>query len=136
METSIKAIWQGSFKQGNGKLDIATSELNNVSFKPFFAKSDGSFTNPEELLASAHASCYGMALAYILSESGISADSLETSVSIVMENNVIKSSNLNLEAKIPDMDNDRFQQFAGKAKDMCTIGNALNVEINLKASLK
>lgn len=136
METSIKAIWQGSFKQGNGKLDIATSELNNVSFKPFFAKSDGSFTNPEELLASAHASCYGMALAYILSESGISADSLETSVSLVVENNVIKSSNLNLEAKIPDMDNDRFQQFAGKAKDMCTIGNALNVEINLKASLK
>lgn len=136
METSIKAIWQGSFKQGNGKLDIATSELNNVSFKPFFAKSDGSFTNPEELLASAHASCYGMALAYILSESGISADSLETSVSLVVENNVIKSSNLNLEAKIPDMDNDRFQQFASKAKDMCLIGNALSIEITLKASLK
>lgn len=136
MEINIKAVWQGSFKQGNGKLDIANSQLNNVNFKPFFAKSDGSFTNPEELLASAHATCYGMALAYILSESGISADSLETSVSIVMENNVIKSSNLNLEAKIPDMDNDRFQQFAGKAKDMCIIGNALNVEINLKASLK
>ena len=77
-----------------------------------------------------------MTLAYILSESGISADSLETSVSLVVENNVVKSSNLNLEAKIPDIDNDRFQQFAGKAKDMCTIGNALSVEINLKASLK
>ncbi|UQA74108.1 OsmC family peroxiredoxin [Sphingobacterium siyangense] len=136
MAINMKAVWKGSFKQGNGKLGIENSELNGVSFKPFFAKSDGSFTNPEELLASAHATCYAMTLAYILSESGISADSLETSVSLVVENNVVKSSNLNLEAKIPDIDNDRFQQFAGKAKDMCTIGNALSVEINLKASLK
>ncbi|HML65108.1 MAG TPA: OsmC family peroxiredoxin [Dysgonomonas sp.] len=136
MAINIKAVWIGSFKQGNGKLDIASSGLNNVSYKPFFAKSDGSFTNPEELLASAHATCYGMTLAYILSESGIAADSLETSASLVVENNVVKNSNLTLEAKIPDIDNDRFQDFAGKAKDMCAIGNALNVEINLKASLK
>ncbi|QIH34766.1 OsmC family peroxiredoxin [Sphingobacterium puteale] len=136
MAINMRAVWKGSFKQGNGKLGIENSELNGVSFQPFFAKSDGSFTNPEELLASAHATCYAMTLAYILSESGISADSLETSVSLVVENNVVKSSNLNLEAKIPDIDNDRFQQFAGKAKDMCTIGNALSVEINLKASLK
>lgn len=135
MGTNIKAIWQGSFKQGNGKLNIDSSELNNVSFKPFFAKRDGSFTNPEELLASAHATCYAMTLAYILSEKGIAAESLDTSVSLVLENNAVKSSNLTLEAKIPDLDEDSFQQFAIKAKEMCTIGNALNVEIYLKATL-
>lgn len=135
MGINIKAVWQGSFKQGNGKLDIVNSELNNVNFKPFFAKSDGSFTNPEELLASAHATCYAMTLSYILSENGISADSLETNVSLVIENNVVKSSNLMLEAKIANLDEDGFQQFATKAKEICTIGNALNVEINLKASL-
>lgn len=135
MGINIKALWQGSFKQGNGKLNIDSSGLDNVNFKPFFAKSDGSFTNPEELLAAAHGTCYAMSLAYILSESGISADSIETNVSLVIENNVVKSSNLNIEAKIADIDEERFQQFASKAKDMCTIGNALNVEINLKASL-
>ncbi|SCY75407.1 osmotically inducible protein OsmC [Flavobacterium anhuiense] len=135
MGINIKAVWQGNLKQGNGKLNIENSGLNDVNFKPFFAKSDGTFTNPEELLASAHATCYAMTLGYILSESGITADSLESNVSLVIENNVVQSSNINLQAKIPGIDDEQFQQFAIKAKEMCTIGNALSVEITLKASL-
>lgn len=65
MGIDIKAIWQGGFKQGNGKLSIENSGLDGVNFKPFFAKSDGTFTNPEELLASAHATCYAMTFGYI-----------------------------------------------------------------------
>ena len=135
MGINIKAIWQGNFKQGNGKLNIENSGLDGVNFKPFFAKSDGTFTNPEELLASAHATCYAMTFGYILSENEFTADSLETNVSLVIENNVVKSSNINFKASIPGIENDLFQQLADKAKEMCTVGNALNVEITLNASL-
>lgn len=135
MGKSIKAVWQGNFKEGRGQLNIENSELNKVTIKPFFAKSDGSFTNPEELLASAHASCYTMTLSYILAESGLSAENIETSVSLVISNNVITNSNLILQAKIPGITEEQFQDFALKAKEMCTVGNALKYEISIEATL-
>ena len=135
MGKSINAVWQGNFKEGRGQLNIENSELNKVTIKPFFAKSDGSFTNPEELLASAHASCYTMTLSYILAESGLSAENIETSVSLVISNNVITNSNLILQAKIPGITEEQFQDFAIKAKEMCTVGNALKYEISIEATL-
>lgn len=135
MGKSIRAVWQGNFKEGRGQLNIENSELNKVTIKPFFAKSDGSFTNPEELLASAHASCYTMTLSYILAESGLSAENIETSVSLVISNNVITNSNLILQAKIPGVTEEQFQDFAIKAKEMCTVGNALKYEISIEATL-
>lgn len=135
MGKSINAVWQGNFKEGRGQLNIENSELNKVTIKPFFAKSDGSFTNPEELLASAHASCYTMTLSYILAESGLSAENIETSVSLVISNNVITNSNLILQAKIPGITEEQFQDFALKAKEMCTVGNALKYEISIEATL-
>lgn len=135
MGKSINAVWQGNFKEGRGQLNIENSELNKVTIKPFFAKSDGSFTNPEELLASAHASCYTMTLSYILAESELSAENIETSVSLVISNNVITNSNLILQAKIPGITEEQFQDFAIKAKEMCTVGNALKYEISIEATL-
>lgn len=135
MGKSSRAVWQGNFKEGKGQLNIENSELNKVTIKPFFAKSDGSFTNPEELLASAHASCYTMTLSYILAESGLSAENIETSVSLVISNNVITNSNLILQAKIPGITEEQFQDFAIKAKEMCTVGNALKYEISIEATL-
>jgi osmotically inducible protein OsmC len=135
MKSNIKAVWQGSFKEGEGKFNNENSKLDAVTFKPSYAKNDGSFTNPEELLASAHASCYTMTLSYILSENGFSADNLETKISLEMENNVITHSNLTLEAKIPAITEEKFQELAIKAKGMCPVGNALNVEVSLEASL-
>jgi len=135
METNIKAVWQGSFKQGSGQLDIENSKLNNIAFKPSYAKNDGSFSNPEELLASAHASCYTMTLAYILGENGLAPDTIETSISLVISNNVISNSNLKLQAKIPGITEEQFQIFANKAKEMCPVGNALKIEISLVAIL-
>lgn len=135
METNVKAVWQGSFKKGNGQLNIENSEIDKVAFKPVFAKNDGNFTNPEELLASAHATCYTLTLGYILSENGFTADDLETKVSLVIDNNVITNSNLELKAKITGIDEDSFLKFADKAKEMCVVGNALKVQISLEASL-
>lgn len=135
MISNIKAVWQGSFKEGKGNFNNENSKLNTVSFKPSFAKNDSSFTNPEELLASAHSSCYTMTLSYILSESGFSADNLETKTALEIENNVITHSNLTLEARIPGITEEKFQELAIKAKGMCPVGNALNVEVRLEASL-
>lgn len=135
METSTKAFWQGSFKQGNGHFTTENSKLNNTSFKPSYAKNDGSFTNPEELLASAHASCFTMTLSYILGENGFSADHLETTVSLIINNNIITNSNLSLQAKIDGITEEQFQNFALKAKEMCPVGNVLKAESSLEAAL-
>ena len=136
METRIKAVWQGSFKEGKGQFNVTDSAINNTAFKPSFAKDNESFTNPEQLLASAHAACYTMTLSYILSENGFSADNqIETTVSLVLNNNVITKSILTVQAKIADITEEQFQNFALKAKEMCPVGNALNVEISLEATL-
>lgn len=136
METSIKAVWQGSFKDGNGKFNVSDSQLNNTTFKPSFAKNNESFTNPEQLLASAHAACYTMTLSYILAENGFSADNqIETTVSLELNDNIITKSLLTLQAKITDITQEQFQIFALKAKKMCPVGNALNVQISLEATL-
>lgn len=136
METIIKAVWQGSFKEGNGHLNNENSKLNSTRFKPSYAKNDGSFTNPEELLASAHASCYTMTLGYILGENGLSAENIETSISLVIKNNVITHSNLQVKAKISGLTAEQFKDFALQAKELCPVGNALSVEISLTASLE
>lgn len=135
MKSNIKAAWQGSFKEGKGHLNNENSKLNGITFKPSYEKNDGSFTNPEELLASAHASCYTMTLSYILAENGLSAENIETSVSLVIRNNVITNSNLKLQAKISGVTEEQFQNFTQKAKDMCPVGNALKYEISIEATL-
>ena len=135
METSVKAVWQGNFKEGNGQLNNENSKLSNITFKPSYAKNDGTFTNPEELLASAHASCYTMTLSYILGENGFSADTIETSISLVISNNVITNSNLTIQAKILGITEEEFQNFVQKAKEMCPVGNALKYEISIEAIL-
>ncbi|AJA67393.1 peroxiredoxin, OsmC subfamily [Myroides sp. A21] len=136
MKSTVTAIWQGNFKEGNGFLKGENSTLEGVEYKPVFAKASGQpITNPEELLGSAHATCFNMTLSYILSQAGISAESLQTEVVIGINNNVILSSTLNLVAKIPGIADKEFQDYVIKAKQMCAVGNALKVEIEVNAQL-
>ncbi|TYP91326.1 osmotically inducible protein OsmC [Sphingobacterium allocomposti] len=137
MQSKITAVWQGSFKEGSGKLDAAHSSLHNVTFAPVFAKNETTaISNPEELLESAHATCYNLTLSYILSQAGIRAEKLETSAELTLKNKVITNSDLTLTAKIPDITEEQFQGFAQKAKEMCAVGNAIKAEISLKATLE
>lgn len=135
MQSTIKAVWQGSFKQGNGQFATENSKLSNSAFRPSYVENDGTFTNPEELLAAAHASCFTMTLSYILGENGFSADQLETSVSLIISNNVITNSNLSLQAKIAGITEEEFRNLALKAKEMCPVGNVLKAESSLEATL-
>lgn len=133
MKTSISAIWQGNFKEGTGQLNGDHSPLHSVGFKSVFGKDKA--TNPEELLGSAHATCYNLTLSYILTNAGFYADMLQTSAAISLQNNVITNSDLTLTAKIPGIGEEQFQELALQAKGMCAVGNALNAEVNLSASL-
>lgn len=131
------AEWNGNFQDGNGKVKFGSFE-GNYSFKSRFK--DGSGTNPEEMIAAAHAGCFSMALSKALTESGYEPKKIETTaevtIEILNEGPKITLIQLNTEAEIPNMDEDEFINFANSAKENCPVSQALkSVEIILNAKL-
>jgi len=132
-----QAIWEGSVKEGKGKLSTKSKVLkdNQYSYKTRFE--DGSGTNPDELIAAAHAGCFAMALSLMLGEEGYEPESLDATAEVTMDPNQLKltKSHLTLKAKIPNIEEDKFQEIANKAKENCPVSKALNMDISLDASL-
>src|SRR6201747_2292829 len=116
MKRTATAVWNGSGKEGNGNLSTQSTVLNKTqySFNSRFA--DGIGTNPEELMAAAHAGCFTMKLSLDLTEAGFTPDTLETTGTVTIDNGVITSSNLVLKASIPGISEDQFQEIAAGAK--------------------
>lgn len=135
METKIKVNWNGDFKTGTGTLSIDNSVLDQLEFGPIFAKGKKKLTNPEELLGSAHAACFNLNLSYVISQAGLKPESLETTVEITLENNVITRSDLHLVARIPNIEKQYFDEIVSKAKELCAVGNALKAEVAVTAEL-
>ena len=135
MKRTATAVWNGSGKDGNGHLTTQSSALVNVqySYKSRFEQGVG--TNPEELIAAAHAGCFAMALSFELQKSGITADSLDVTSEVTLENGTVTSSHLILKAKIPGIEKEKFEESAGNAKANCPISRLLNAAISLDASL-
>ncbi|MBS1729694.1 MAG: OsmC family peroxiredoxin [Bacteroidetes bacterium] len=137
MKRTAQAVWNGSLKEGQGKISTQSGVLKdtNYDFKSRFA--DGKSTNPDELLAAAHAGCFAMALSLILGEAGFTADSLEVSAAVNMdaENLTLTTSHLTLKAKIPNISKEKFLECAHAAKDHCPVSKALQLQINLDAEL-
>lgn len=137
MKRKATAIWEGSIKEGSGKLTTQSTTLNNTqySFKSRFEEGTG--TNPEELIAAAHAGCFAMALSLILGEAGFTPDSLDatSTVSLDPEKLQITSSHLVLKAKIPGISQEKFTECTEAAKTNCPVSKALNMEITLDATL-
>lgn len=142
-QRTATAVWQGSGLEGKGALNGPSGLFNDTpySFKARFQNEDGKAgTNPEELIAAAHAGCFSMALSFQLAGAGFTADELRTSAHIDMDNSgggwsFVKIT-LDLEAKIPGIDNDKFQELANAAKGGCPVSKALAaVPIELKAKL-
>lgn len=132
-----QAIWEGSVKEGKGKLSTKSKVLkdNQYSYKTRFE--DGSGTNPDELIAAAHAGCFAMALSLMLGEEGYEPESLDATAEVTMDPDQLKltKSHLTLKAKIPNIEEDKFQEIANKAKENCPVSKALNMDISLDASL-
>lgn len=137
MKRTAHAVWNGSLKEGSGQVSTQSAVLNNTKydFKSRFA--DGKSTNPDELLAAAHAGCFAMALSLILGEAGFTADSLDVTAVVNMEADKLEltESHLTLKAKIPGIGKEKFMECANAAKDNCPVSKALRLKMILDAEL-
>lgn len=135
MKRNATAVWEGSLKEGNGKLTTQSKVLDNAqySFKTRFE--DGIGTNPEELVAAAHAGCFTMQLSAFIGEAGFEIQSLETKCDIDFQNGSIVSSHLNVTGKVSGISNDVFQELVTKAEKNCPISKLLNTAISSEATL-
>ena len=138
MKRKIIAVWKGDGADGKGFLTAQSGAFNNMpySFKTRFENDNGELgTNPEELIAGALAGCFNMKLSFVLNESNYSPDELNTEAVLTFEDGKIISVDLNLNAKISDINDEKFNELAQEAKDNCPISGALNCQINLNSSL-
>ncbi|KGE13029.1 OsmC family protein [Sphingobacterium deserti] len=135
MKRKATAVWNGTVKEGQGHLTTQSTVLNQTqySFNSRFA--DGIGTNPEELLAAAHAGCFTMKLSLDLTEAGFTPEKLQTESIISLDNGKIVKSELTLEATVPNISDDQFQEIAKGAKENCPVSGAFSFEITLTASL-
>ncbi|HEX8561450.1 MAG TPA: OsmC family protein [Flavobacterium sp.] len=135
MKRNATAVWNGSLKEGNGKISMQSKTLDNAqySFKSRFEQGVG--TNPEELVAAAHAGCFTMQLSAYIGEAGHTVDSIETKCDIDFQDGSIVSSHLTLTAKVQGITDSEFQELVTKAEKNCPISKLLNTKISSSATL-
>ncbi len=136
MIRNATAVWNGSGKEGNGTLSTQSGVLSQTqySFNTRFA--EGSGTNPEELIAAAHAGCFTMKLSFVLNETGFTADNLETKCELTFENGAVTKSHLMVQGTVPGIDEAKWQESVKNAEENCIISKLLNVSISSEATLK
>ena len=137
---NASAVWTGAGKDGRGTLSTQSGTLAETPYSFTTRFGDGKGTNPEELIAAAHAGCFSMALAFQLSGAGHPPERLDTKadLSIVQEGGGwrIAAVTLNLKAKVPGVTRDEFMKLAEAAKANCPVSKVLNAEISLNAELE
>lgn len=142
MKRTAEAVWKGTGTKGSGTLTTQSGVFNEqpYSFKKRFENEDGKQgTNPEELIAAAHAGCFTMALGVELEKAGYTADNLDTEASLSLDKTdggwEISKIDLNLKASVPDIDEEEFGKLANGAKEGCPVSQVLNCEITLNFTL-
>jgi len=140
MIRKANAVWRGTGRDGTGDLTTASGVLSSTpySYKTRFETAPG--TNPEELIAAAHAGCFTMALAFALQQAGTPAEALHTEAAVSLDPDgqgfKISRSALTLRAKVPGLDAAKFQELAKAAEQNCPVSKVLNAEITLDAQLE
>ena len=138
MKRNVNAIWNGDGIDGNGFLTAQSGAFNKMpySFKTRFENDNGDLgTNPEELIASALAGCFNMKLAFVLNEANLNPTELNTNATLTFIDGSVISIELILKGKVPNLNEEKFIEFAEDAKNNCPISGVLNCEIILNASL-
>lgn len=135
MTRKATAVWNGSGKDGSGKLSTQSTVLNNTQYSYKSRFEEGTGTNPEELIAAAHAGCFNMKLSFSLGAAGFTPDSLETTAEITLDNGAITGSHLVLKGKVPRISEDKWNECVEDAKANCPISKLLNTNITLEATL-
>lgn len=136
MKRTAKAHWTGSAKEGKGELTTQSEILNktNYGFKTRFTGEEKG-TNPEELLAAAHAGCFTMAVSFALTEKGLTAKSLNTKAIVSMEGFGITSVHLSITGNISDISTEEFEAITKEAEQNCLISKVLKIPISSEANL-
>ena len=140
MERKASAVWKGGLKDGKGEFSAPSGVFSHTpySFRTRFEDAPG--TNPEELIAAAHASCFSMALSAQLGAANLTAESINTTANLKMEKLdsgwAITSIHLDVSARVPNSDDAAFQKAAENAKAGCPVSKVLNAKISMTAKLE
>lgn len=137
MKRNATAIWQGSGKDGKGNLTTQSTTLNQTQYSYTSRFEEGVGTNPEELIAAAHAGCFTMALSFSIDKAGFKAENLETKCVINLDpkEGKITESVLTLNATVPGLSKEKFDELVADAEKNCPISKLLNTEIRVEATL-
>jgi lipoyl-dependent peroxiredoxin len=141
MERTASAVWKGSLKEGKGTISSQSGTLKDTQYSFAARFAEGTGTNPEELIAAAHAGCFSMALSAELGKAGFTPDSIETSARLTLDMHdkpTITKIHLTTKAKIPNIDKAKFDEIAAGAKAGCPVSRLLapSAEITLEATLE
>ncbi|WP_226064947.1 OsmC family protein [Kaistella polysaccharea] len=137
MKRNATAIWQGSGKDGKGNLTTQSTTLNKTQYSYSSRFEEGVGTNPEELVAAAHAGCFAMALSFKIDEAGFKAENLETKcvINLDAKEGKITQSMLTLMATVHGISKEKFDELVADAEKNCPISKLLNTEIKVDATL-
>ncbi|MDB6072514.1 MAG: OsmC-like protein [Verrucomicrobiaceae bacterium] len=140
MKRTASAVWNGDLKSGKGQLSAPGGVLNDTAYSFHSRFEDGPGTNPEELIAAAHAGCFTMATSAALGKAGFTPDELCTQASLTMEtvdgNPTITAIHLDLKGRVPNIEAAKFEEIAQDAKANCPVSRVLKAEITLTATLE
>ena len=139
MIRKASAVWKGGLKDGKGQVSTESGVLSSTAYSFGTRFENGQGTNPEELIAAAHAGCFSMALSAQLGNAGLTPDSIETSAELSLEKSeagwTITKVHLKVTAKVPGADKSKFNQAAQNAKEGCPISKLLKATITMDAQL-
>ena len=140
MDRSASAVWHGGLKDGKGTISTQSGTLKETQYSFGSRFETGVGTNPEELIAAAHAGCFTMALSAQLTDAGIAPETLETTAAVTLEKTddgpTVTKIHLTTRAKVPGAEKEKFDELAKKAKEGCPISRLLKAaEISLDAQL-
>jgi osmotically inducible protein OsmC len=139
MKRKASARWQGTAKDGQGTISVESATLKNTPYSFNARFGDGKGTNPEELIAAAHAGCFTMALSFALNNAGFTAEAIDTEAHLTIDQVdgawTITSSHLITRAQVPSIDAAKFTEIAAGAKANCPVSRVLKATITLDATL-
>ena len=135
MKRYASAVWHGTFKEGKGNITTQSKVLDSAQYSFGARFAEGIGTNPEELIAAAHAGCFTMQLSAYISEAGFEIETLDTKCDINFQDKSVVGSHLTVKGKIPGMDDAKFQEFVKKAETTCPISRLLDTKISSEATL-
>lgn len=135
MKRNATAVWQGTGKEGKGHLSTQSTVLKETPYSYVSRFESGPGTNPEELVAAAHAGCFTMKLTFVLNGAGFVPDEIETRCDIDLTDGSIKESHLSVKAKIPNISKEQFDAAVEDAKANCPISKLYNTNITHEATL-